>query len=111
MIQIRFSIPLKSIKEYCEKVVELSPLPGYISKRGPYIHDAIKIMVVYEFENRKFAEGLEIISKQLDAFHSIPGFALSAHILEKGKGVKEYPFNPEDQAVAKPFSQTSPTSK
>ena len=86
-IKFSFSIPLKSITEYARKVIEVPPLPEYITKRGPYIHDAVKIMVVYEFDKANFAEGWEIISKHLEAFRGIPGFAPSAPIPPKGEGL------------------------
>lgn len=104
-----FSIPLKNIKEYARKVIELPPLPEYINKRGPYIHEVVKIMVVYEFDKGKIAEAWEIIWKHLDAFRSIPGFTLSAPILGKGKEVKGYGMNPENQGMSKPFFQNSQT--
>jgi hypothetical protein len=52
-----------------------------------YIHDAVKIMVAYEFDKAKFAKGWGIISKHLEVFRSIPGFAPSAPIPPKGKGL------------------------
>ena len=92
MIRCTFSVPLERIKDYTREVSELSSLPHYITKRGPYIKEAAgsdsKIIIVYEFEKSKSAEVWETISRQLDTFRSIPGFALSAHILEKSKEVK-----------------------
>lgn len=104
-----FSIPLKNIKEYARKVVELPPLPDYITKRGPYIHEAAKIMVIYEFDKAKIADAWEIIWKHLDAFRGIPGFTLSAPILRKGQEVKGYIINPKNQEMSKPFLQNSQT--
>jgi hypothetical protein len=98
MIRCTFSVPLERIRDYAKEVSELSPLPAYIIKRGLYIKEnagaGSKIIVIYEFEKSKIVEVWEIISKQLDAFRGLPGFALSAHILEKGEEVKRYPLNP-----------------
>jgi len=104
-----FSIPLKNIKEYARKVVELPPLPEYISKRGPYIHEAAKIMVVYEFDQTKIADAWEIIWKHLNAFRDIPGFTLSAPISRKVQEVRGSRINPENQEMSKPFLQSSQT--
>ena len=104
-----FSIPLKNIKEYARKVVELPPLPAYITKRGPYIHEAVRIMVVYEFDEAKIADAWEFIRKHLDAFRSIPGFTLSAPILRKGQEPKGHRINLENQEMSKPFLQNSQT--
>ena len=104
-----FSIPLENIKEYARKVIELPPLPEFIVKRGPYIHDVVKIMVVYEFDKSKIEEAWEIISQHLDAFISIPGFTLHSHILEKGKGIEGPRFALGNQSMARPFFQNSQT--
>jgi len=99
LIRCTFSVPLERIRDYAREVSERSSLPAYITKRGPYIKNAdgagSKIIIIYEFEKSKIVEVWETISKQLDTFRGIPGFALSAHILEKGKEVKRYPFNLE----------------
>ena len=100
-----FSIPLENIKEYARKVIALPPLPEYIIKRGPYFHEAAKIMVVYEFDQGKTAEAWEIIWKHLDAFRSIPGFTLSAPILARGNEGKGDGINLEDRGMSKPFFQ------
>jgi len=110
LIRCTFSVPLERIRDYARGLSELSSLPAYITKRGPYIKDAAgagsKIIIIYEFEKSKVFEVWERISKQLDTFRGIPGFALSAHILEKGREVKNYPINLEGQGVANPFSRT-----
>jgi hypothetical protein len=88
IIKCTFSIPLKSIRDYGRQIAELPPLPEYISKRGPYIDDAVgasnQTITIYEFDESKFPEGWKNIFKQLDAFHGVPGFTFSAQILGKG---------------------------
>ena len=108
-IRFSFSVPLENIKEYARRVVELPPLPEYITKRGPYIHDVVKIMIVYEFDRSKIAEAWEIISQHLEAFVSIPGFTLHSPLLEKGKGIEGHRCALENQSMAKPFFQNSQT--
>ncbi len=101
MIRCTFSVPFEIIKDYARKVSELSSLPEYITKRGPYIKEApgggTKIIIEYDFDRARFVEVWEVISKLFDRFYRVPGFALSAHILGKGKEVKMYPLNLKGQ--------------
>ena len=94
MIRCTFSIPFEKIRDYSKELSQLSSLPEYITKRGPYIRDVAgefsKIIISYDFEKARLAEAWEAISKQCDRFHGMPGFALSAHILEKSKEIKRY---------------------
>ena len=103
IVRCTFSVPLERIRDYARQLSELSSLPEYITKRGPYIKEAAgagsKIIIVYDFEKSRIVEVWETISKQLNRFRGIPGFALSAHILEKGKEVKRYPLNPKGQGL------------
>ena len=93
VIKCIFSIPLKSIRDYARQVTELPPLPEYITIRGPYIHDAVGVgnqtITLYEFEESKSAEAWKSIFKQLDAFHSVPGFSFAAEILSKDKRARK----------------------
>jgi hypothetical protein len=111
IIKCSFSVPLEGIRDYAREVSELCSLPEYITKRGPYIKEGpgafSKIIILYEFEKSKIVEVWETISKQLDTFRSIPGFALSAHILGKGREVKRGPMDLEGQGTAKLRSRYS----
>ena len=101
-IKCTFSMPLERIKDYAGVLSDLAPLPAYIIKRGPFIKDAgagNKIIIIYEFEESKAVEVWETISKQLDRFRGIPGFALSAHILGKRKEGKITPLNLKGQRL------------
>jgi hypothetical protein len=93
VIKCIFSIPLKSIKDYARQVMELPPLPEYISIRGPYINDDVgagnQTITLYEFEESKSAEAWKSIFKQLDAFHAVAGFTFAAEILSKDKRVRK----------------------
>ena len=100
-IKFSFSIPLKSIKECAKKVIGLPPLPEYITKRGPYIHNAVKIMVVYEFDKAKIEEARGIISRHFEAFQGIPGFILHSPIPGKDEELKSYRISPENRAMSK----------
>ena len=109
IIRCTISVPFERIRDYAREVSELSSLPDYIIKRGPYIGDAAgagsKIIITYDFEKARLVEAWEAISKQFDRFHRIPGFALSAHILEKSKKVKRYPLSLKGQGLESYASQ------
>jgi hypothetical protein len=83
IIKCTLSIRLKSIGVYGEILSMLAPLPGYIIRRGPFIHDGVgeddRIITIYEFDKSRLAEAWEIISDELDLFRGIPGFNFSAH--------------------------------
>jgi len=108
-IKFSFSIPLKRIQEYAKKGVGLAPLPEYIIKRGPYIHNDMKIVVLYEFDNANLAEAREVIAKHVQAFQGIPGFSLHSHILEEGEGLRGCRMNPENGGMTKRFTPDSQT--
>ena len=104
MIRCTFSVPFEKIKDYAREVSEISSLPVYITKRGPYIKEdpggVSKIIISYDFEKARLVEAWEVISKHFDRFfHGLPGFALSAHILGKSKEVKRYPLNLKGQGL------------
>lgn len=83
VIKCTLSVSLKNIGAYAGKLSQFPPLPGYIKRRGPFIHDGVggedRIVTIYEFDKSRLEDAWEIISNQLDAFHDIPGFTLSAH--------------------------------
>jgi len=83
VVKCTLSVSLKNIGAYAGKLSTLPPLPGYITRRGPFIHDDVegedRIVTIYEFDKSRLEDAWEIISNQLDAFHDIPGFAFSAH--------------------------------
>jgi len=103
LIRCTFSVPLERIRDYSKEVSELSSLPEYITKRGPYIKEAggasSKIIIVYDFDKSRIIEAWETVSKHLDRFRGIPGFALSALILGKSKEVKRYPLTLKGQGL------------
>ena len=76
------SVSLKNIAAYAGKLSRLPPLPGYITRRGPFVQDAVegddRIVTIYEFDRSRLEDAWEIISDQLNVFHDIPGFTFSA---------------------------------
>ena len=83
LIKCPLSVSLKNKGVYAVKLSEFPPLPGYITRRGPFIHHGIgddgRIDTIYEFDESRLAEAREFISNHLDLFRGIPGFTFSAH--------------------------------
>ena len=82
VIKCTLSVSLKNIGVYTGRLSGLPPLPGYITKRGPFIQGGAegndRIITIYEFDRSKLEDARGIISSQLDAFQDIPGFTFSA---------------------------------
>lgn len=91
VIKCTLSASLQSMRFCVRQFSELPPLPEHITKRGPYVNGTgveDKVIITYEFDKSNLAEAWESIFRQLDVFHGVPGFALSAQILGRGKGLK-----------------------
>ena len=101
IIKFIFSIPLKSIRDYARRVMELPPLPEYITIRGPYNNDAVgagnQTITSYEFDESRSAEAWKSVFKQLDTFHAVAGFTFAAEKLSKEKGLEKYRTSIEHQ--------------
>lgn len=92
VIKCTLSASLQSMRFCVRQFSELPPLPEHITKRGPYVNGTgveDKVIITYEFDKSNLAEAWESIFRQLDVFHGVPGFALSAQILGKRGGVKK----------------------
>ncbi len=69
---------------YARQLIDSPPLPGYITKNGPYLENGgggrQEIIICYEFDKSKFVEAMENICKQLGSFRDVPEFALFADL-------------------------------
>ena len=94
VIKCTLSIIPENIGHYARQSWGLPPLPGFITKMGPYVNEQAggdnQIVTIFDFEKSRFREAWECISEQLDVFRIIPGVTLSVHIMEKGREVKGY---------------------
>ena len=79
VIVSKISFPAESAKKVGECFVTASPLPDYITRRGPYISsnnmDGISSLSIFELDNAKLAEGMTAISDYVTGFFDVPGFA------------------------------------
>ena len=84
---IKCSVPVSQefIRDYLQRVVELPPLPDFITKMNVFINrkkigGVDKIIVVYHCDKSNFEAARENIARQLGFVRDLPGFNLSAHI-------------------------------
>jgi len=89
VISCIFSYPPERVKEYAERVRELSPLPEYINIKGPYINrtarEGIITVAIYEFNEVKFPEASRYIFNLLGTFQGMPGFTCSTQVWAETK--------------------------
>jgi len=69
--------PPGSSKEIGKAFLDLSPLPDYITMKGPYIKSAeekgIRSIIIYECEKAKIADAFEFIAERLTNYYEVPG--------------------------------------
>ncbi len=86
IIKCSVSFPLKAIGDYDRRARNLPPLPNFITKRGPYLDEApgaaSQITTVFEFEKSNLHEAWQKICGHLDALRVVPGFKLSAQLMD-----------------------------
>lgn len=92
-VVIKFSLPysLKKNLDLTKHLMAFSTLPDYITPKGPYTNNAVdeahrSIVLLFEFEDSRFAEACRSIFRQMEDFYLIPGFTFSTQVLN---GTKE----------------------
>jgi len=89
-IKCTLSVPLESHEDFARQFSELSPLPEYIIRKGPYSNNmegrAHTIILIYEVDGSRLVQAWGEISRQLDSLRRFPGFSLSAHLLKMREG-------------------------
>jgi len=85
MVSITFSsYPPESVKEFAKRYMEQSPLPSYITMIGPYVSngvgEGIKTLVIFEFDQSKIAEAIQVITARYAKYFGVPGFTYSQQI-------------------------------
>jgi hypothetical protein len=89
---IKFALPysLKKNLDMTNHLKAFSTLPDYITPRGPYTNNAVdeanrSIVLLFEFEDSRFAEACRSIFGQMEDFYRIPGFTFSTQVLNGAK--------------------------
>jgi len=79
VIVSKISFPAESAKKVGECFVTASPLPDFLTRRGPYISsnnmDGISSLSIFELDESKLAEGMTAVSDYIAGFFDVPGFA------------------------------------
>lgn len=74
----RMSYPPESANEMAKKYLEIPQVPEYLNRKGPYVsanlEDGVSIVVVYELDNSRLAEGMEYMANLYTMFFGVPGF-------------------------------------
>ena len=88
IIIMQISYPPESNEEMGKRFQSASALPDFIKMSGPYIssviHEGIKAITIYEFDESKYGEALNfIVSERVAKYLTVPGFSYSLnHWLE-----------------------------
>lgn len=90
---IKFALPYSLGKnlDLTNRLSAFSTLPDFITQKGPYTNQTVdeahrSIVLLFEFEDEKFAEACRSIFRQMEDFYMIPGFTFSTQVLT---GTKE----------------------
>jgi hypothetical protein len=75
------SYPPESAKEMGKHFRELSPLPAYMTQKGPYviseIGTGIKALTLFEFDQSKIAEANDYVGTRYAKYFGVPGFTFT----------------------------------
>ena len=93
VIVTNISFPAESAKQIGECFLKVSPLPEYLTRKGPYISsnntDGVKSLSIYELDSDKLADGMNAVGEYLTGFFSVPGFAYEVKVnFEIEEGLK-----------------------
>ncbi len=79
VIVLNVSFPAESSKKVGECFLNVSPIPDFMTRRGPYLSsnnmDGVRSLSIFELDNAKLADGLLAIGEYVTAFFDVPGFA------------------------------------
>ena len=86
VIKFTFPYSLKKTVDITKLLMALPNLPDYIVKKGPYTNNAVdeahrSIVLLFEFDDSKFAEACRSIFRQMEDFYVIPGFTFSTQVM------------------------------
>ena len=83
VIVTNVSFPTESAKEMGERFLQVSPLPDFISRKGPFFssdNTGVNSLSVYELDNDKLAEGMTAVSEYITGFFGVPGFSYEVKV-------------------------------
>ena len=75
------SFPPEQSKEIGRRFLQFPGLPANITMKGPYISNevgvGVKVITIYEFDQSKTKEALEIVSNRYTIYYDVRGFTFS----------------------------------
>jgi hypothetical protein len=81
--------PMESTKEVAKRLMAHSPLPTYITMKGPYTNGevgvGVKVIAIYEFDKSKYSEAFEVIFARYAKYLGVPGFTYSINTWVEAK--------------------------
>jgi len=84
VIVTNVSFPTESAKEMGERFLQVSPLPEFLSRKGPFFSSnntgGVNSLSVYELDNDKLAEGMIAVSEYITGFFGVPGFSYEVKV-------------------------------
>lgn len=81
------AFPPKSANEMGKIFLKSPPLPAFITMKGPYVSFevgvGIKIISIYEFDQSKMKEALEVVSNRYVDYFEVPGFTYAIEMWQE----------------------------
>lgn len=78
------SFPQESANDVGKRFLELPPVPDYMTLKGPYLKgkkmDGIQVLEIYELDNSKVAEGIELVTNRCVNYFGIPGYTYEINV-------------------------------
>jgi len=84
VIIAKLIFPPESAEEMGNRFKELKALPDYITMKGPFIRgssmNGVEALTLYECDNSRLSEALNIVGDRLAIYFSVDGFTYSVNV-------------------------------
>ena len=78
------SFPQESAKDVGQRFLESTPVPDYITLKGPYVKGrkkgGIQVLEICELDKSKVAEGIEFVTNRCVNYFGIPGYTYEVNV-------------------------------
>jgi hypothetical protein len=86
------SYPLESAKEVGKRLLEMPPVPSFMTLKGPFLDSevgtGVKSINLFEFDRTKTAEAMDYVLARMANYIGVPGFTYSVRVwLEAKEGL------------------------
>jgi hypothetical protein len=93
VIIVSILFPPESSPEVGKRLLQLPPVPSYITMRGPYLNPevglGIKVINLFEFDRTKTTEAMEYVVNRVATYIGVPGFTYNVALWsEAGEALK-----------------------